>query len=88
MNIAIVIGTATATIKHPSLNGWRMIVVQPLLVDGSDDGPTLIAIDELNCPVGSEVMITSDGKAVRDAMGSNQTPVRWMVIAQPDESQE
>ena len=30
MNLALVIGHATATIKHPSFKGWKLIVVQPL----------------------------------------------------------
>jgi len=61
------------------------LIVQPLLVDGGDDGPPLVAVDNLGSRVGENVIITSDGKAVREAMGSNKTPVRWMVIAQPDD---
>ena len=85
MNLAKVIGTTTATIKHTALDGWRMLIVQPLLVDGGDDGTPLVAVDNLGSRVGENVIITSDGKAVREAMGTNTTPVRWMVIAQPDD---
>lgn len=84
MNLAKVIGTTTATIKHTALNGWRMLVVQPLLVDGGNDGSPLVAVDHLGSGIGDMVIISSDGKAVREAMGTNNTPVRWMVIAQPD----
>ena len=84
MNLAKVIGTTTATIKHTALNGWRMLVVQPLLVDGGNDGTPLVAVDHLGSGLGDMVIISSDGKAVREAMGTNNTPVRWMVIAQPD----
>jgi ethanolamine utilization protein EutN len=85
MNLAKVIGTTTATVKHTALNGWRMLIVQPLLVDGGSDGSPLIAIDDLGSRVGENVIITSDGRAVREAMGSDKTPVRWMVMAQPDD---
>lgn len=84
MNLARVIGTTTATIKHTALDGWRMLVVQPLLVDGGNDGEPLIAVDNMGSGVGETVIITSDGKAVGEAMGTRNTPVRWMVIAQPD----
>ena len=84
MNRAKVIGTTTATIKHASLNGWRMLVVQPLLVDGGNDGEPVIAVDNMGSGIGDDVIITSDGKAVGEAMGTRNTPVRWMVIAQPD----
>ncbi len=84
MNLARVIGTTTATVKHSSLNGWRMLVVQPLLAEGGNDGDPLVAIDDLGSRVGDNVILTSDGNAVREAMGTNTTPVRWMVIALPD----
>ena len=84
MQVARVMGRATSTVKHPSLQGWRLLVVQPQKADGSADGPPLLAIDELGSDIGTEVIITSDGKAVREAMGSNQTPVRWMVLGLPD----
>ncbi|MEW4488250.1 EutN/CcmL family microcompartment protein [Thalassoglobus sp. JC818] len=81
---AKVIGHATSTVKHPSLNGWRMLLVQPLKSDGSRDGVPFIAIDELGSRAGQDVILTSDGKYVSESMGSKNTPVRWMVIAQPD----
>jgi ethanolamine utilization protein EutN len=86
MNLAKVIGTATATIKHPSLIGWRMLVVQPLLPNGGADGEPLLAIDNLGSKVGSQVILSSDGKAVLETMKTKTTPVRWMVIGQPDHS--
>ena len=85
MQIAQVIGSTTATVKHPSLNGWRMPIVQPLKADGSPDGDPLIAIDELGSGTGSRVIITSDGATVREMIGADNSPVRWAVIAQPNQ---
>lgn len=85
MQIARVIGHATSTVKHFSLNGWRMLIVQPLMVDGSRDGTPIIAIDELGSQVGQDVIISSDGKSVSEAMGTPATPVRWIVLGQSDE---
>ena len=85
MNLARVIGKSTSTVKHPSLHGWRLLIVQPLTANGGRDGGPIIAIDALGSETGQEVIITSDGKAVQEAMDTKTTPVRWMVIAQPDE---
>lgn len=85
MQLAKVVGHATSTVKHPSLNGWKMLVVQPLDVKGGADGNPVIAIDELGCGLHSVVMITSDGASVRDMMGTDQTPVRWAVIGLADD---
>ena len=34
MQLGTVVGHATATVKHPTLNGWRLLVVQLTAVDG------------------------------------------------------
>lgn len=85
MQLATVIGHSTATVKHPSMQGWKLIIVQPLLINGNRDGEPLIAIDELGSRAGQQVIISSDGKAVTEAMGTKNTPVRWMVIGHPDD---
>ncbi len=85
MQLAKIIGRTTSTIKHPSLAGWRMLVVQPLGTDGADGEP-LIAIDALGGGKGDVVMITSDGSSVRDMIGTNDTPVRWAIIGIMDRS--
>ncbi|MCH7686837.1 MAG: EutN/CcmL family microcompartment protein [Planctomycetes bacterium] len=84
MQLAAVIGHATSTVKHPSLEGWRMLIVQPLDARGHDDGDPVIAIDELGSGVGDRVMITGDGQSVREMMESKSSPVRWAVIGIAD----
>jgi len=85
MQLGQIIGTATATAKHPTLSGWRMVVAQPLDANGNDEGTPMIAVDNLGSAVGSRVMLTSDGKGVREMIGSNNTPVRWAVLGVIDE---
>ena len=79
---AQVIGAATSTVKHPSLEGHRMLVVQAFGPDGvSPDGEPLIALDgRCGAGKGDEVIITSDGRNAREVTGSDTTPVRWTVI--------
>jgi ethanolamine utilization protein EutN len=84
MQLAKVIGRTTATVKHESLAGWRMLIVQPLGAKGNADGDPVIAVDNLGGGSGDNVMITSDGKSVTEMIGSNSTPVRWAVIGIED----
>ena len=86
MNIGRVIGHATATAKHPALAGWRLLVVQPLGAAGGADGEPFLVIDDLGSRRGDRVLLTSDGKAVREMMRSDQTPVRWAVLGVVDEA--
>ena len=78
---AKVVATATATVKHPSLQGVRMLLVQAYGPDGATpDGEPLLALDQLGAGTGAEVIITSDGRAMRAAIGNEQTPARWLVL--------
>ena len=58
-----------------------MLLLQPYGPDGkTPDGEPLLAIDSHGAGAGDEVIITSDGRATRDALGSDTTPVRWLVL--------
>ncbi|MDR0609598.1 MAG: EutN/CcmL family microcompartment protein [Planctomycetaceae bacterium] len=72
-----VIGTATATIKHPTLEGWKLLVIRT-------DMEPYIAVDHLGAGIGDEVMITSDGKFTSELIGTKVTPIRWSVIGITD----
>ncbi|MBN2021166.1 MAG: EutN/CcmL family microcompartment protein [Pirellulales bacterium] len=81
MQNARVIGTATATVKHPSMHGWKLLVVQPLGPDGrSADGDPLLAVDALGAGGDDVVIISSDGRGARELIGCDNTPVRWTVL--------
>lgn len=84
MQLARVVGRAIATVKHPTLSGWRLLLVQPLDVQGGPDGFPQLAVDPLGCNRGDEVMMSSDGKGVREIVGSDNTPARWAVIGVRD----
>lgn len=80
MQIGQVLGSARATIKHPTLQGRKMLVVQLLQADGrSPDGEPVLAVDVLGSGRGERVILTSDGRYVRELLGNN-TPVRWSVL--------
>jgi ethanolamine utilization protein EutN len=86
MQLAQIIGTATATVKHPSLAGTRLLVVQPLMADRtSPDGDPQLAIDTVAASVGDTVVITSDGRLLRDLLQSDTTPARWSTMALLDQ---
>lgn len=88
MQIAMIIGTATATVKHPSMRGQKLLIAQPLMADGcTPDADPLIAVDTVGAGKGEKVMISSDGRFTRDFVGADNTPIRWAVIGICDEKQ-
>ena len=85
MLLARVEGTVVATRKHPSLQGWRLVICQPIGAGGSPEGAPQIAIDSHGAGMHQEVIISSDGLAARQAVGDDRSPVRWLVIGIVDE---
>jgi ethanolamine utilization protein EutN len=84
MQLARVVGHATATVKHPSLQGWRLLVVQPLTRDEKEDGEPLLALDGLGTKVSSLVIVSNDGAAAREMVGAKNSPARWFVLGMRD----
>jgi ethanolamine utilization protein EutN len=86
MQQAQVIGSATATVRHASLAGCKLLVVQPLAAGGAaPDGEPLLVVDRLGAGAGDVVIITSDGRTARQLLGSENTPVRWTVVGIKDQ---
>ena len=84
MQLGTVIGHATSTIKHESLIGWRLVIVQPLNAERKPEADPVVAVDKFNAGAGQTVIINSDGKAVRDYIGHDKSPARWFVIGIED----
>jgi len=87
MLLARVEGNVVATRKHPSLNGWRLVVCQPINGAGEPEGTPQIAIDAHGAGMHQWVVISSDGMAARKAVGDDKSPVRWMITAIVDEKE-
>ncbi len=78
---AKVVGHAIATAKHDSLNGLKLLLVQPMLIgDRGPDGPPLLVVDRLGAGANDRVMITSDGGVVKSDLGRENSPIRWTVL--------
>lgn len=84
MQIARVIGDLTATQKHPSHEGKKILLVQPVDLDGSDRGTAIVALDSVNAGIGDRVLVTLDGYAAFTAVGLKQAPIDAAVIAVVD----
>lgn len=61
MLIARVVGNLVATRKHPSHEALKLLLVQPLNLDGTDRGDAVVAVDAVDAGVGDRVLLTSEG---------------------------
>jgi microcompartment protein CcmK/EutM len=63
MQLARVIGDVVATRKEPAYEGIPLLVIQPLLPDGSDAGRALVAVDSVGAGVGERVFFVRGKEA-------------------------
>lgn len=77
MQLAIVLGRATSTVKHRSLAGVKLLVCQPLDIAQKPSGDPVLVVDKLGAGGGDIVMISSDGLGLREILGDDHSPARW-----------
>jgi ethanolamine utilization protein EutN len=80
VQIARVVGTVVATHKHRKFEGAKLLLVQPLNVDDSPRGSTLLAVDGVGAGVSEKVLIVLEGRAAGEALGKKAAPVDAAVI--------
>jgi ethanolamine utilization protein EutN len=67
------------------MNGVRLAVVQMLNNAREPEADPVVAADKMGAGVGQLVVLNSDGKAARELIGNDKSPVRWFTIAIVDE---
>lgn len=63
MDLARVVGTVVCTRKNPSLNGLKLLIVQPVHPDGRDNGDRLVALDSVGAGTGETVFFVTGKEA-------------------------
>jgi ethanolamine utilization protein EutN len=85
MQLAEVIGTVVSTQKHRKFEGAKLMLVQPLNLDGSPRGVALLAVDGVGAGVHEKVLIVMEGRAAGEAIGKKAAPVDAAIIGIVDE---
>ncbi len=89
MQLARVVGNVISTQKHPSLNGQRLLLCQPVSPDGKQpSGAPIVSIDQLGAGMHQLVTLSSDGLTARNMVGDPKSPARYIIIGIVDEPEE
>ena len=80
MLLARVVGTVVATHKHRAFEGAKLLLVQPVGLDDTPRGATLLAVDSVGAGVTERVLIVLEGRAAGEALGRKGAPVDAAVI--------
>ncbi len=80
MLIGRVIGDIVATQKAPSHEGQKILIVQPLNLDGTDRGGVVLALDAVDAGAGERVLVATEGWSAMTAVGRPHSPIDMAVI--------
>ena len=80
MQIARVVGTVVSTQKHRKFEGAKLLLVQPLNLDDTPRGATLLAVDGVGAGIHEKVLIVLEGRAAGEALGKKGAPVDAAII--------
>jgi ethanolamine utilization protein EutN len=82
MYIGRVSGTVVSTIKHPLLNGHKLLMVTRLSLDGVETNSYDICIDDVQAGIGDVVVVLDEGSSARQIIGKRGTgPARAIIVA-------
>ena len=70
MILGKVVGTIVTTISHPHYKNRRLLVVQPLVMDGEqpESSDDFIALDNTQAGIGDTVLVNREGNGARQAL--------------------
>ena len=80
MIIAQVVGNIWATRKEESLVGRKLMIVQPMRLDGTETGESFVAVDTIDAGIG-EMVLVATGSSARRALGQADSPVDASIVA-------
>ena len=84
MIIGEVVGTVVSTVKHYKMEGRKLLLVQPLDLEGKAQGRGLLTIDSVDAGVGDRVLVVLEGRAAGMALGRLSGPVDAAIVGVVD----
>ena len=79
MFLAQVVGHAVTSHCHPSLQGRKLMLCQPIDPQGKPAGEPQIAIDLFGAGLHSKVFISTDGLGARHLVDDPKSPIRTFI---------
>jgi microcompartment protein CcmK/EutM len=84
MTLCKVTGTIVATQKKEQLKGKRILICQPIDLDGKEIGRDILALDSVDAGVNDTVLVVQEGQAAAQILKQKDVPVHSVVVAVVD----
>ncbi len=80
MMLGKVVGTVVTTISHKDYKNRRLLVVQPLIVEGEKPDEDFIALDNTQAGIGDTVLVNREGNGARQALKNPDACVISVIV--------
>jgi ethanolamine utilization protein EutN len=80
MILGKVIGTVVTTISHRDYKNRRLLVVQPLVLEGESSDEDFIALDNTQAGIGDTVLVNREGNGSRQALRNPDACVISVIV--------
>ena len=86
MLICRVIGDVVSTIKNTHLQGYKLLIVQPVELDKkTPKGKSLIALDKVDAGADDLVLVNKEGSSARLLLEDEEVPVQAVIVGVIDD---
>ncbi|MBI2620297.1 MAG: EutN/CcmL family microcompartment protein [Ignavibacteriales bacterium] len=73
-----------STQKNPTLKDRKLLIVQPIDLDGTLIGRDMLGIDHVDAGVGDTVLVIQEGAGAQQVLKSKEVPVHTVIVAVVD----
>ena len=80
MIIARVVGNVVASQKQASHEGKKILLLQPLDLEGKPMGDVVVALDAVDAGVGDRVLAVQEGFSAMTSVGHVESPIDAAVV--------
>ena len=84
MTLCKITGTLVATQKNEHLKNHKILIAQPVDLDGKFIGRDILAIDSVDAGVGDMVLVIQEGQGAVQVLKNKKVPVHSVIVAVVD----
>ena len=85
MILARVVGTVIATQKQQAHEGKKILLLQPLNLEGQPAGDVVVGLDAVDAGIGDRVLVVQEGFSAMTSVGHTESPIDAAVIGFVDQ---
>jgi len=80
MILGKVVGTVVTTMSHRDYKNRRLLVVQPLILEGEAPDEDFLALDNTQAGIGDTVLVNREGNGARQVLGNPDACVISVIV--------